>query len=255
MTSIISIHLKKFSNWAKGLLGKHTIFRQATVICLMGILLWLIYLAASWGFADFLAGKVHHTMQQWETQEELTTEAWQSTHATLARARYFDTHHPSLSEATGQSYYLLSNSNTITPAEKLMALQQALDYYLKAAKQKTASSYTWANIAIVKARLGQYDAQLLEALEYATLLGPWEPFVQRAVVDVGLAAWYRFPKEKRKKGRQIVFEAIERGMQKPTNKQAGLMGQLIKRHQREWVICAYSGTTGKIADFCQSIGR
>lgn len=248
MTSIISINFKKFSNRAKGLLYNHTLFRQAIVVSLMGTLLWLIYLAASWGLADYLAGQARHTMQQWKTPE-LTTAAWKSNHATLTRAQYLQSNNPDILETTGQSYYLLSHSNTITPAEKLITLQQALDYYLKATKQKAVSPYTWANIAIVKSRLRQYDTQLLEALEYAAILGPWEPFVQSAVVEVGLSAWYRFPKEERKKGRQIVFEAIERGM----HKQARLMGQLIKRHQREWVICAYGGTTRKIADFCQSI--
>ncbi len=248
MTPIKLTEILNFQWVSRGISQNHSkVIKQAIVVALMGLHLWLIYIAASWGLADLFAKQARYDMQQWEDQA-LTTDSWKSIHATLTWAQSFEPDHPDLLESTGHAYYLLYRSGVMTAAEQLMALQQALDYYLKAAKQRPVSAYTWANIAILKSRLGQYDAQFLAALESAAVLGPWEPFVQRAVADVGLAAWYKFPKEGRKKGRKIVFAAIERGM----HKQAHLMSTLIKRHRRELMVCAYrGGHTTRLADFCQ----
>ncbi len=222
-------------------------FDQLFVISLIGLLLWLTYIAASWGLADLLAKQARFDMQQWKKQN-LTTDIWKSTQATLLYVQYLESHHPDFLENIAYAHYLLYRYGMITSAEKWMALEQALDDYLEAAKQRPVSAQTWANIAIIKAQLGQYDVQFLAVIENATLLGPWEPFVQRVIADVGLAAWYRLPSQGREKGRMIVFAAVERGMRW----QAKLMNTLIKKHQREYVICAYGRQKTVFADFCRS---
>ncbi|RKZ80210.1 MAG: hypothetical protein DRR19_23940 [Candidatus Parabeggiatoa sp. nov. 1] len=220
--------------------------RNLAVVGLMCINLWLIYIAASWGLADLFAKQAHHEMRQWK-KPGITTETWKATYTTFTWAQIFEPSHPNLLESLGNIYYVLSSHyGLITVAEKRLARQQALDYYLKAAQQRPVSGYTWANIAVLKYQLKQYDAQFIAALEYASLLGPWEPFVQHTIADVGLAAWFKFPKEGRKKGRSVVFATLERGMYG----QASQISKLIKKHRRGFVVCAYPEKTPKMAKFC-----
>jgi tetratricopeptide (TPR) repeat protein len=80
-------------------------------------------------------------------------------------------YNPDILEYYGTAYYRLSRYGAV----KKIVLQQALNFYLMAVQQKPVSADTWANIAIIKFRLRQYDAQLIEALENASVLGAWVP--------------------------------------------------------------------------------
>jgi len=220
--------------------------KQAMLVALMCLNIWLIYLAASWGVADLVAKQASYEMQQWEKQNIVKTGLWQQTQTTLRAAQFFEPAQPNFLEEMGKANYLLFRYGTTTAAEKFMALSLALEYYVNAAQQKPVSAYTWVNIAILKNRLRQYDAQFITALENATFLGPWEPFVQEAIADIGLAAWYRLPKERLEKGRSIIFATLERGM----HSQAKLMMTLIKKHRREYVICVYSKEKTELTGFC-----
>ncbi len=213
-------------------------------IGLIGISLWLIYLAAAWGLADLFAKQANYDLQQWEKQGRINQESWNSIHTMLAKARYLEPYNPEILEYQGTAYYLLYRY-AVKKTE--IVLKQALNYYLKAVQQKPVSAYTWANIAIIKFRLRQYDAQFIAALENAYVLGVSIPFVQHAIADVGLAAWYRLPKKFRKKGRSVVFATVQRGM----HKQAHLMMTLIKRHKRKYVMCLYGRQNKLFADFCR----
>jgi len=215
---------------------------QIMAMGLIGIGLWLIYLAVSWGLADLFVKQANYDLQQWEKRGKITQESWKSIYTGLTKARLLDNNNPKILESYASAYYILYNS-----AEKRILIQEALNYYLKAVQQKPVSAYIWANIAIIKFRLRQYDAQFIVALENASVLGAWVPFVQHAIAEVGLAAWYRLPKKFRKKGRTVIFATVERGMRK----QARLMMTLIKRHKRKYVMCIYGRQKKVFADFCR----
>lgn len=238
---MISINLQ----WIRTALPNLSI-KKTVVIGLIGLNLWLIYVAASWGLADLFAKQARYEMLQWDKQGVITTDNWKSTHATLKWARYLEVYHPDFLEDMAEMNYLLYRYGIATAAEKFMALQQALDYDMQAIRQRPVSAYTWANIAIVKNNLRQYDAQFIAALENASVLGSWEPFVQHAIADIGLGAWYRFPKQERENGQALVFAAVKRGMLR----QAKLMRRLIKKHRRQYVMCLYSRGKIEFADFC-----
>jgi hypothetical protein len=222
-------------------------FHQMLVTSFMVFLLWLIFMAATWGIADLFAKQVRYETGQWQKkQESLKVETWKLTQAKINWTWALEPAHPDFLEDMAGANFFLYRYGTITPAEKVMAVQQSLDYYLKAVKQQPSSALTWADIALMKSYLREYDAQFLMALENATSLGPWEPFVQQAVTEVGLAAWYRFPKLEREKGQSIVLANIERGMLRQTK----LMTTLIKKYQREKVMCMHGMQKAVFSVFC-----
>ena len=222
-------------------------FQKILVTALMVFVLWLIFIAASWGIADFVAREVRYETAQWQKKSEpLKTGTWKSAQASINLTRVLEAGHPDFLQDMAGAHFFLYRYGIITPAEKVMALQQSLDYYLKVAKRQPSSALTYANIALVKYYLREYDAQFLNALENATFLGPWEPFVQHVVAEVGLAAWYLFPKQGREKGRKIVLANVERGMLR----QAKLMTRLIKKYHREKVLCVHGMQKAVFAVFC-----
>ncbi len=66
--------------------------------------------------------------------------------------------------------------------------QQGLQAYRDAIVQRPAWPYTWAELAMAKARASEVDQEFFNALERATSLGPWERQVMDTVTQLGL--WY-----------------------------------------------------------------
>lgn len=87
-------------------------------------------------------------------------------------------------------------------------LRQSLAQFREAAVMRPGSPFVWASIAMLKVRLNDMDFELYGALERAARLGPWEPQVQIAIIDVGLAAWPWLARS----GRVRVLEALERAL-------------------------------------------
>jgi O-antigen ligase len=211
-------------------------------LSLMAALIYLSYVAGSWGLADLIAGKAQTKMGQWPLREVKEAE-WTLTSKISALGLALAPHNPDLLKTMGDVYYWKAIKSSGSGKERLTAYQRALEYFLKAVEQKPTDASIWAQIIQLKHDLRQYDAQFINALEYTTAYGPFHPFAQHMVVDIGLAGWYRFPKNVQ----SIVMATIERGMQV----QAKEIGRLIKERKREWVVCAYGGQKVELMAFCR----
>jgi len=93
------------------------------------------------------------------------------------------------------------------PAARAL-LQQALGEFRAAALMRPGSPYVWTAIAALKLRLDDMDYEFYGALERADRLGRWEPAVQLALADIGLASWRLLPHS----AKLLVLGAVERGM-------------------------------------------
>ena len=109
------------------------------------------------------------------------------------------------------------------------ALRQSLAGFRKAALQRPGSPYVWAAIAGLKLRLDEMDFEFYGALQRAERFGQWEPAIQLALADVGLAGWRLLAQP----GKALVQRAIERG---------------LARQEKE--IRALAQTHGTLALFC-----
>jgi hypothetical protein len=122
-------------------------------------------------------------------------------------------------------------------------LRQSLAQYREAAAMRPGSPYVWANIAMLKARLNDMDFEFYGALERAARLGPWEPQVQIAMVDIGMATWGWLAKP----GREWVLGAMERGLLR----QAPEIRRIAAIHGSLPRLCAdVGGSFPRITDLC-----
>ena len=122
-------------------------------------------------------------------------------------------------------------------------LRQALAQFREAAAMRPGSPYVWASIAMLKVRLNDMDDEFYGALERAGRLGPWEPQVQIAMIDVGLATW----KWLNRPGKEWVLGALERGLLR----QAAEVQRIAAVHGTLPQVCAEAaGRSPRLAALC-----
>ena len=210
------------------------------LLSLMAILLWFIYVAIAHGIANVFMLQVDNEIKQWTDGKKVTKDIWFLTHKKLNWALKFDPYNPDLLERMGVIYYWRANIS-ITLPEIFIAHKKALSYYFQVVKMKRTSAMAYVNIALMKYLLEQYDTQFQIALKQATVLSPWEPFIQRIVVEIGLSAWQHLSIT----NQMIVFATIKRGIKSGQTIQ---MSAIIKKYQRELIICTKSSI---FFEFCQ----
>lgn len=223
------------------------------VLIIISFLVWLIYMATSYGLADVFAEQASDEMQQWATQK-ITVETWTSTQAMLQKALQFEPQNPNLLEMMGQIYYW--KAQKISPTlplslqlrSQMIAYQRALTYFLQAVKKRPTSALTWANVLMMKNFLKQYDTEFLMALKQTTIQGSSNPFVHRIVAEIGLSSWQQLSR----KEQSLVLMTIDRGF---VGKEAIPIKTLIQSYQRESVICQYRQPYHNILTFCENLSQ
>lgn len=126
--------------------------------------------------------------------------------------------------------------------DEMRALVESLAGWREAARMRPGSPYAWASIALLKLRLGQMDAEFYGALERAAQLGPWEPPVQIAIADAGLAAWRRLTPP----AKTLVIAALERALLR----QAPELRRIAAAHGTLTLVCAGDALPPRLAAFC-----
>lgn len=126
--------------------------------------------------------------------------------------------------------------------EMSAAFVRSLAGWREAALMRPGSPYAWASIALLKLRSGQMDAEFYGALDRAAQLGPWEPPVQIAIADAGLAAWRRLTPP----AKTLLIAALERGLLR----QAPEIRRLAVAHGTLPLVCAGDALPPRLAAFC-----
>lgn len=86
--------------------------------------------------------------------------------------------------------------------------QQALADYQQATQLRPHWPHSWANLALMKAQLRQFDSEFQHALNQATTFGPWERDVNISVSEAGMRGWLQLDESTR----TAVINNIERGL-------------------------------------------
>jgi hypothetical protein len=62
-------------------------------------------------------------------------------------------------------------------------------HYQTAIRQQPFWAYNYARYALMKAQFGEVDAEMMQALQTADHLGPYETQVQHTIISLGLQYW------------------------------------------------------------------
>lgn len=194
----------------------------------------LVAAALPRGLADLRAFEARQFIRNWENKAAAAPAAdWERARDDLLQARGLDPGHPGYLEDLALLYEYRGLRAASGPAREDFG--RALELLRAEAARRPSSSYTWAGIALLKARLGTPDAEYETALRNAMALGPWEPPVQLAVADAGLRYWNRLAPE--------TSAALRANLTRSLRWQDKAIFDLARRLGRLDVICATAGVS------------
>ena len=162
--------------------------------------------------------------------------------AHLREALRLEPGNPHFVEQFARTHELTALSLDRSDPEAYQALRESLAGFRAAALLRPGSPYVWADIALLKYRLDDMDFEFYGALERAARLGPWEPGVQVAMADIGLAAWNYLARP----AQGWVIGALDRGL---LRQQADLL-RLARSHGTLPLVCEERNLPSRLAAFC-----
>jgi hypothetical protein len=181
--------------------------RIALALGAIALLIAALHAAALRGLADVAYFPARGTLDAWSKLGAAPTPAqWVAARDALAEARRLEPDNPLFVEETGRLYE--KRVARADPAQPVVHgfLVRALGEFRRSARMRPASPVAWTNVALVKFRLGELNAEFRAAIENAARLGPWEPGVQRTLADIGFAGW----RDLSAPVRAVIAGAIER---------------------------------------------
>jgi len=129
-------------------------------------------------------------MRSWDEKNRVPPAAeWAQAREALLAAHALDPAQPAYLEDLGRLYDLRARPLVADDPLAREYRRQSLEYQRASLLRRPGSPYTWSNIALLKSRLAEPDAEFDRPARNAALLGPWEPGVQIALADAGFAQW------------------------------------------------------------------
>ncbi len=218
-------------------------FRYLLIIpCLL--LIVVIKVSGSWGLADIENQKARTSIKQWENDvDSYSLDDWKKVYSYVSGALEKDPDNPDLLTLMGNVY----EWNTFQADDQLQNKHNnklALGYYRKAVVLRPQWPYTWGSIALLKAKMSEFDEEFKSALNNAMNLGPWEPLVQKTIAEVGLSAWDELEYEQR----IAIVENIRRGV----TMQSKVMLDILKRYGQLRMICHEKSLAADVELYCKN---
>ena len=165
--------------------------------------------AFCWAVADIKVERARSLLKILDQQGQLIElPGWDEAQDGLETAQLL---HPGRPDTLDALASMASWKNSSAPAgdlEAQTARKKELSYFRSSVRARPVYSYAWANLALVKYRLGEIDGEFAAALRKASELGPWSTSVQLVVTKVGLVSWPLLDMATR----EAVLAAVRRGL-------------------------------------------
>lgn len=169
------------------------IFKKSLALTASIALIWLIYLALNIALADIKHYPVKHWIKKIETGQATTKADIDIAIATIQSAIKHTPNNAEYREYLARLYFLSAIDVYNKDNNNLKAFRADLvNAYIQ---HKTALThrpqwpYSWANLALIKAHLQQFDNEFADAIINAETFGPWEIASNQAIAMAGLTGW------------------------------------------------------------------
>jgi polysaccharide biosynthesis protein VpsP len=219
-------------------------FSRTIALLVIPVLLSLIYVATNWGMADFHYRPAMNQLRNWsQGKVELENKDWNKLRVSLSKALELEPNNPEIHEVLALAIEGRFSNMAPKDAEANVYRRLALEHYRKSVLLRPTWPYAWNKLTVVKYRLGQIDDEFYEALHNAERLGPWEPVIQRMVLEVGLINWLVFSKPERTFVLQTISHALEKDPQRAL--------EIVKKHNLLDIICLLHKDKPRVVDYCK----
>lgn len=215
---------------------------------LIPCLLCLAWVAGSRGLADVYARPVINEIRDWqEGKRTLALKDWDRLQTGLEKALALDPDNPDTNHFMALA---LEGGYADYPPQAVAAeipRRTALDYYRKAIRLRPVWPYTWIDLALVKYRLGERDAEFYAAWHRGVELGPWEPGVQRVAALIGLHSWSDLTKG----DRTFTLEIIKKGVSHSDTGHALAMLEQTRSYGFLGLLCLIMDNDVFVQEYCR----
>lgn len=184
---------------------------RAIKFVIVGLCLYLAYVAGKWGLADYYSEQSYQITRAW-ANGEVTEESWRKNHALLDRALSLDPTHPTYNHRMGRLYHVRMGMEPLRRDENGALAKQ---HFERSIEIRPYWPLTWANLALVKRDLREFDDRFFEATIKAARYGPWEPGVHQILASVGLPFAFVFADEP--EARAAIIGSVTRGLRSPVS--------------------------------------
>lgn len=162
-----------------------------------------------WGVADTHADIAFEEMSSWP-KSGVTESGWLLASEEMGKALELDSSHPTYLQRMSR---LLTIRMAMRPDEVEALGMRGLVYIEQSINVRPKWPLSWANLALLKYRLGIHDDRFNEAIVNATIFGPWEPSVHSQIAGIGAGAWAQMHETTQ----NAVMDNIERGLLSPVH--------------------------------------
>jgi len=189
--------------------------RKTFVFAILIALVLAAIIATRGGIADVFAYSPRQHLEQWQKTDKIPSEEKLATQ--LANIRSAIEWQPNRAEyrdieALLLYYQALHHYQAGSSSGYRESTLKAIAGYRNATQERPNWPYSWANLALMKASVEQFDHEFEAALIKAIKLGPWENSVNISVAEAGLLGWAALAPATQ----NAVIENIERGLKRNT---------------------------------------
>lgn len=211
-------------------------------------LIYMIYIAGSWGVADVYARPAMSVLEKWRAGKiKLNGQDWDEIQANLSKALQHDPDNPDIHEYLALALEGALGAQSATDEEVISSRKAAYSHYKKSIAVRPTWPYAWVNLALVKYRLGEIDDEFFNAYKKAEQLGPWEPGVQKIIIEIGLHGWARFSQQ----DRLSTLDMISRAMEHTETRHSQNILQMVDQYGFLDYVCLLNKERSRVVDYCK----
>lgn len=133
---------------------------------------WPVSRAVQTGYCDFRIAGPRAELMKANEGKPLPLARWQALEAAFRAVHETCSTDPQIPADLANLYLLRAERAGAVPGIKRFFEEVALDYLRQSLRYRPAMAQSWANVALIKADLGEFDAEFEAAYNNARALGP-----------------------------------------------------------------------------------
>ena len=162
------------------------------IIFPLAILLFIfaLFFAGKWGVASVgHSFAMWHIDDWWKSGDVPDVRTWKWVHESMRWSLKLDPGNAEYNNDMGRLYEYTAIRMVEHDSQIQPLLEISLSFFQQATRLRPAWATAWANLALLKHRVGSIDVEFERALGRAIQLGGALPSVQRIVAEAGVAHW------------------------------------------------------------------